>query len=111
MTFLPPRIKSKSGKAESGKRSPAHRKWIRGFGCSVPGCDGRPIECAHVRIGTDGGVGAKPSDRWCIALCRSHHSLQHTLGEASFETRFGIEMKELAEEFFRRSPHRHKLEA
>lgn len=42
-------------------RCAAHLKWVRGHFCAVKGlnghvCRGR-IEAAHVRSGTDGGVG------------------------------------------------------
>jgi len=108
--MLPPRISRKSDKAERGRRSPAHRAWVRGHQCSVPGCAEMPIECAHVRNGTDGGTGIKPSDRWCLSLCRDHHAEQHRLGEPLFERLHGIDMKKLAAEFFGASPHRFKLE-
>lgn len=107
MSF-PQRIKRDSGKKDAGKRSPAHRAFVRSHACSACG-DTAAIECAHVRVGTDGGVGIKPSDRFTISLCKPCHSLQHQLGEREFEKRRGINMKALAEEFFRRSPHRGKL--
>ena len=109
MAFLPQRIKHKSDKAEKGRRSPAHRAWIRGFACSACGSS-TAIECAHVRDGTDGGMGIKPSDRWTISLCRDCHSEQHRIGEAEFNKRHGINMIALAEAFFKASPHRGKLE-
>lgn len=68
-----------------------------------------PIEVAHVRTGTGGGMGVKPSDRWTISLCRDHHSEQHRVGERSFEKATGVDMKKLAEEFARNSPHWSKL--
>ena len=108
--MLPQRIKRDSGKKDVGKRSPAHRKWVRGHVCCVCGSS-TAIEAAHVREGTDGGMGMKPSDRWVISLCRDHHTEQHSLGEGPFEKRHGIDMKKLAAEFFQRSPHRGKLEA
>ena len=109
MTFLPPRIKRESGRKQEGKRSPAHRAWVRGHACC--GCGSTAgIECAHVRTGTDGGVGIKPSDKWCISLCKECHSRQHQIGEEAFEKAWGINMKALAEAFYRASPHRHKLE-
>lgn len=109
MTFLPPRIKRQSGKKDAGKRSPAHRNWVRLHACC--GCGSQTaIECAHVRDGTDGGTGLKPSDKWTISLCRDCHSEQHRIGEAPFERKHGINMKALAEAFFRASPHRQKLE-
>lgn len=107
---LPQRIKVKSDKAERGKRSPAHRAWVRGFACSACGST-EAIEVAHVRVGTDGGMGIKPSDKWCISLCKSCHAQQHQQGEKTFEKAHGIDMKALAMEFFKASPHRHKLEA
>ena len=88
-----------------GRTCPAHRAWVRRHHCSVPGCKRLPIECAHVRTGTDGGVGLKPSDRWCISLCSFHHAEQHRIGEARFETKHGICLAELAELFTHRSPH------
>lgn len=107
---LPQRIRRDSGRKDAGKRSPAHRAFVRGHACS--GCGSTTaIECAHVRSGTDGGVGAKPSDRWCISLCKTCHARQHQIGEPAFEREAGINMKALAEAFFYSSPHRFKLEA
>lgn len=106
---LPQRIKTKSDKAERGKRSPAHRAWVRGFACSACGST-EAIECAHVRNGTDGGIGIKPSDKWTISLCKTCHSQQHQQGEETFAKAHGINLKALAEEFFRNSPHKRKLE-
>lgn len=107
--MLPPRIKRDSGKKDAGKRSPAHRKWVRDHACCVCGSF-TALEAAHVREGTDGGMGMKPSDRWVISLCRDHHAEQHRIGEESFERTHGIDMKALAAEFFAKSPHRGKLE-
>src|SRR6476661_6403601 len=76
----------------------AHRTWVSRHRCCVPGCRQLPIECAHVRCGTDGGAGLKPSDKWCISLCHDHHFEEHTLGERSFELRHGIDLKDLARE-------------
>lgn len=106
---LPARLPRKSDKAEKPRRSPAHRAWVRGHHCSACG-SASGIECAHVRTGTDGGVGIKPSDRWCISLCKECHARQHRIGERAFEEAWGINMKALAEEFYKASPHRMKLE-
>lgn len=83
----------------------AHRAWVRRHRCSVRGCRNVPIECAHVRNGTDGGLGMKPSDQWTISLCHVHHVEQHKIGEAAFELRYDLNLIELAEEFARRSPY------
>ena len=86
-----------------------HRAWVRRHACSVRGCRRTPIECAHVRAGTDGGMGKKPSDKWTISLCRFHHAEQHRIGERAFEDKYSISMAALAMEFARRSPFRSKL--
>ena len=87
-----------------------HRAWVRRHRCSVPGCRQGPIECAHVRIGTDGGAGVKPSDRWVLSLCSYHHREQHSVGERAFELLHGIDLKALAREFAARSPYRRRLD-
>jgi hypothetical protein len=100
--------------SESRKRSSrscaAQRAWVRRHRCSVPGCRGSLIECAHVRSGTDGGVGLKPSDKWTISLCHSHHLEQHEIGEPMFEAKYDLNLIELAKEFARRSPFRERMD-
>jgi hypothetical protein len=107
--LLPARRERGSRKNTAERSCPAHRVWVRSHKCSVPGCDEHLIECAHVRRGTDGGIGLKPSDRWCISLCAGHHSEQHLIGEAEFERRYQIDLIALAEAFARLSPHRERL--
>lgn len=108
--MLPARIIRNSKRADVQRRSPAHRAWVRGFACCACGSTAA-IECAHVRSGTDGGTGIKPSDVWCISLCRDCHARQHVVGEPAFEREHRIDMKALAREFLAKSPHRGKLEA
>lgn len=107
--MLPARIKRDSDRKNAGKRSPAHRAWVRGHHCVACGSSAG-IEAAHVRTGTDGGTGLKPSDKWVVSLCRDCHARQHQIGEDAFEKANGINLKSLAELFYRGSPHRHKLE-
>ena len=102
---LPQRIE-RPKPARELRSFPAPRAWVRRHHCSVPDCKRVPIECAHVRSGTDGGQGLKPSDCWTISLCRYHHAEQHRIGETAFEKRYGIELLALAQEFARHSPHR-----
>ena len=97
------------------RRFPKHRTWVRKHECcatlgdgQIAVCDG-PIEAAHVRSGTDGGIGLKPHDCWTISLCRLHHQLQHTWGETIFEKTYGIDMKALAREFAAASPYSWEL--
>ena len=107
--MLPPRISHKSGKADAGKRSPAHRSWVRGHHCVVPGCREMPIECAHIRTAANSGIGFKPSDAYTVALCREHHAESHR-GDVTFQEKHGLDLMALAQEFYRKSPHRHKLD-
>lgn len=106
---LPKRIKRKSGR-DGRLRSPGHLKWIRGFECyaATTRCTSR-IEAAHVRTGTDGGTGLKPSDCWAIPLCDHHHKQQHSMGERAFEKEYMLDMKEVAQALWQRSPHRKKV--
>lgn len=106
---LPQRIDRKSHRENVGKRSPGHCNFVRSHNCSVAGCTGRPIEVAHVRDGTGGGMAVKPADKWTISLCRDHHSEQHQIGEKSFSQRYGLDLKALAMDFARHSPHWPKL--
>lgn len=85
-------------------RCPSHLTFVRSHECCVPGCKAMPIEVAHIRVGTDGGTGLKPSDNWTISLCSDHHAEQHRIGEPAFEVRHSIKMKALAAEFASASP-------
>ena len=110
MTECPlPKKVVKSDRPRVWRVCPAHRAWIRKHHCSVPACQTLPVECAHIRIGTDGGIALKPSDRWIISLCAEHHREQHQLGERRFQTKYRLDLVGLAREFARKSPHFAKL--
>jgi hypothetical protein len=109
MSALPPRLKQDHFKPKARLRSTAHRDWVRGHHCSVPGCQLMPIEVAHVNRASTRGIGEKSSDAFTVALCREHHAESHR-GEKTFERRHGISLLALAEQFFRASPHRQKLD-
>jgi hypothetical protein len=68
-----------------------------------------PIEVAHVNTAANRGVSRKASDAFVLSLCREHHAESHR-GERSFEAAHKINLMSLAEEFYRRSPHRQKLD-
>lgn len=92
-------------------RSPQHLRFIKSHECSITGkhdCEGR-VEACHVRTGTDGGTGVKPSDNFTVPLCSKAHAEQHNIGEPSFEHRYGISMKLIAATLWLRSPARRKL--
>lgn len=105
--MLPKRI-PKPQKRASRWRSQAHCNFVRSHECCVAGCTGRPIEVAHVRLGSGAGIGQKPDDWRAVSLCRSHHAEQHRMGERTFwatvplTTSGGIEA--LIEEFNAASP-------
>lgn len=127
--YLPKRRKKpKMGLREAPQiRCPGHLKWIRGYPCSIQcmgpvlseaylmdsvlrmrgpdhECSGK-IEAAHVRSGTDGGTALKPGDNFTIPLCSAAHREQHQIGEAAFEKRYGINMREIADKLWQLSPH------
>lgn len=105
---LPKRLERRERRRDE-RYCPAHRAWVRSHRCCVSGCLREPIECAHVRRGTDGALGRKPSDRWALSLCWLHHREQHDLGEMSFESKYGLDLAALAVEFARQSPHWRQL--
>jgi hypothetical protein len=106
---FPRRMPQRPRVGKVARACPAHRMWVRQHFCSVPLCRRGPIECAHVRTGTDGGAGIKPSDKWVVSLCAFHHREQHQIGELDFEGKHDIDLRALAREFARRSPHWRKL--
>jgi hypothetical protein len=84
--MLPPRIPRSvaQGKPKPDLRRRAnHLSFVRQLPCVVCG-KAAPSEAAHVRSGSDGGTGIKPSDRYCLSLCTSCHALQHDFGELRF---------------------------
>ena len=60
-----------------------HLAFIRQLPCVACG-KAAPSDAAHVRTGTDGGVGMKPADRYAVPLCTACHAKQHRVGELSF---------------------------
>jgi hypothetical protein len=97
--LLPKRRKAPrmAHKDETVIRCAGHLQWIRGCICLVYSdeCQGN-IEAAHVRTGTDGSMGKKPSDSWTVPLCHHHHAEQHRIGEAAFEAKYKTDMKHVA---------------
>jgi hypothetical protein len=65
------------------RRRAQHLVFVRQLSCVACG-KAAPSEAAHVRWGTDGGAGIKPSDRYSVSLCTSCHELQHRFGELRF---------------------------
>ena len=72
-----------------GKRKPNlrrrvhHLAFVRQLPCVACG-KAAPSDAADVRIGTNGGVGRKPGDRYAVPLCTTCHAKQHRVGELTF---------------------------
>jgi hypothetical protein len=108
--MLPRRI-PKPPKRASRWRSQAHCNFVRSHECCVSTCDGRPIEVAHVRLGSGAGVGQKPDDWRAVSLCQFHHSMQHSQGEVTFWREFVRRDPEaLIDLFIKASPKRREIE-
>lgn len=115
MNYFPARRATKrppmqAPKAGGPVRCESHLQWVRGLTCvcadiDPTGCGGKVRAC-HVRRGTDGGTSMKPGDNWTFAACDEHHGEQHRLGETSFEGKYRLRLKQIAETTWRRSPHR-----
>jgi len=108
--MLPPKLKRKK-RREQQVRSPAHLRFVRAHACSVPGCERRPIEAAHV--GGDKGVSLKCGDHMTISLCGGpdgHHAEQHRVGIKTFAATYRMDLTALAAEFWKQSPARIKYE-
>lgn len=73
----------------------AHLAYVRTLACLVCHRPG-PSDPAHLRSAAPQygkpptGLGEKPSDRWTLPLCRTHHDEQHKGAELSFWLRHGI---------------------
>ena len=98
-------------RAETRVRWPAHLQFVRLHVCALQNirCAGK-VEAAHIRMGTDGGIGVKPSDNYAVPLCNFHHRTQHNLGEAAFWEAAGIDPLKLAAQLWQSSPARPRYE-
>ncbi len=100
-------------KARSGRwKSQSHLTHVRKHACVA--CDASaPIEAAHVRLGSDGGLGRKPSDWFAVPLCggpQGCHQRQHAMGEGSFWRMVGKDPQAVIAELIRTSPKRREIE-
>ena len=98
---------------------PSHRRWVRGFECSIAGkleqlgdgyakhheCEGR-IEAHHVTTKGAGG-----GDDECVPLCSKAHKQGHDIGWDTFTKKYRVDLKAIAERLWRTSPHGVKYRA
>ncbi|MCO4754513.1 MAG: DUF968 domain-containing protein [Bacteriovoracaceae bacterium] len=78
-------------------RNQKYLSWLRQQNCVIAGTK---AQCAHhIRLGTNGGAGLKPSDYFCIPLLNEYHttgsSALHIIGEETFLSSFSLNPKEL----------------
>ena len=67
----------------NSRRRVQHLAFVRQLPCVACGT-AAPSHAAHVRTGSDGGVGMKPGDRYAVPLCSACHAKQHRVGELTF---------------------------
>src|SRR5437870_12681658 len=65
------------------RRRVQHLAFVRQLACVACG-KAAPSHAAHVRTGTDSGLGLKPGDRYAVPLCTACHAKQHRVGELTF---------------------------
>lgn len=97
-------------------KCPSHMKWVRGHECCISnhpwsdnlrcahGCSGR-IEAHH---STTRGAGG--GDETVVPLCSAAHQEGHTIGWTTFERRYRVDLTNIAQTLWAKSPHRRKWE-
>lgn len=81
----------------SNHRNQKYLAWLRLQNCVV---SSNKAQCAHhVRMGTNGGSGLKPSDYFCIPLLNEYHTTGsyalHIIGEETFFKNFELNRDQL----------------
>jgi hypothetical protein len=85
------------------ERDPKYLAFLRTKPCCL--C-GQPSEACHIRSASlehgksHTGLGEKPSDRWCVPLCRSCHGKQHSMNELAFWKSHGVNPFTLAQKYY-----------
>lgn len=70
---------------------PERQEMIRQAGCII--C-GQSAELVHTK---SGGTGRKADYASLVGMCRGHHHELHQHGSRTFEARYGVDLKALAE--------------
>jgi hypothetical protein len=89
-------------------RNPDYLNWLRLNPCVI---SHEPAEVVHhVRLGTNGGMGLKPSDYFCIPLLNNYHTTGkdavHMIGEKSFIEKFNLDYEALFIHYLKKYLHR-----
>lgn len=93
---------------EGGReRNKKHLIAVSQLGCIL--CGVRPVQVAHIRMRAPGkpnpGMGQKPSDRYVVPLCYTHHTEQHSMGERRFWELKGVDPLAIADKLYNNSRH------
>jgi len=104
-----PRAKN-SRRAAKTREFPQHRQWVRTRPCLLQGklahvCIGQ-MEAAHADAAADGGIGLKCHDKHVVPLCSGAHRQLHSLGTATWEATYKVNLVEAAKVYAAKSPHR-----
>lgn len=98
------RVPRPEGVKKAGRwKKPKHCNFVRGHACTACGSTAG-IQVAHVRNGTDCGMGTKPSDYYTVSLCDACHTRQHNVGEETFWAEAEMNALEACELFAKASP-------
>ncbi|WP_315731736.1 MULTISPECIES: putative HNHc nuclease [unclassified Bradyrhizobium] len=77
------------------EKNESHLSFIRSLKCCIcgaPGPDAAHLRAASVIHGKrETGGSEKPSDKWVVPLCRTHHTQQHGMNELRFWAMHNIE--------------------
>ena len=99
------RINAKRRRSSWLKRfgSKAYRAMVRAMSCLVPDCQRSPIDAHHHPT-----VGAGGTYRDLTPLCSGidgHHTEFHSTGQATFQKKYGLDIKAAAEKIYRAGAH------
>lgn len=83
-------------------RSKTHRLWVKSLACAVSGCMAPP-EGHHVRYGFY-TLARRPGDNRLTPLCRIHHQELDDKGARSFEKKYSLDLKLVADTLWTMSP-------
>lgn len=86
-----PRTVAKGKPKPNLRRAAQHLTFVRSLGICLACGERGTVDAMHVRKGTDGGMGVKPSDRYAVPGDHACHMEQHRVGEVTFWGRVGID--------------------
>ncbi len=75
----------------------AYQRWVRGQGCLIH--DSRCSSVWDVAHVVSRGAGGADRDN-VVCLCRHHHEEQHRIGIKSFEQRYGVDLRRVAQDLW-----------